>query len=119
MSRSLTGGRLAWGAFVAAQFADAFTTVVGLELAGVREANPLAAAAVEAFGAPAGLALLSLVVVGVVTAVTEVGIVVLRYRGESDAWVRGGVRALGYGIPVATSLAAAAHNAVLLASVAA
>lgn len=100
----------------ATKLADAATTYAGLELAtGVREANPLVAGLVHAHGTLPALVAVTVVVVAVIGAVTEVAVAVVARFVDAAPRTRLALRLVGYGLPSAFHVAVAARNAAVLA----
>ncbi|MFC3476425.1 hypothetical protein [Halobacterium litoreum] len=99
----------------ASKFADAATTYAGLRwVADVREANPVVAAAIHAYGVPAALLLASVLVVVAVVAVTEATILAVDRWLDPPPNADRVVRVLGYGLPAVVHVAVAARNAVVV-----
>lgn len=107
------------GPLVVAKAGDAITTVVGLVFVpGLVEANPAVRLAIGHAGVLLGVAIGTALSVAVVVAVTETGFAAVR-RLDADDWAPPLVRAVGYYPPAVVFGVAAAHNAALIARVAA
>jgi len=99
----------------ATKAADAATTYAGLELAaGVREANPLVASLVHAHGTLPALAAITVTVVAVIGAVTELAVFTVTRVADASPRARLALRLVGYGLPSLFHVAVAARNAVVL-----
>lgn len=91
---------------------DATTTLVGLSFfRSLEEGNPIARHVFQSLGVTQGLLWSSLVFVLLVTAVTELGVLVCNRRDRT--W--SAVRYVGYGAPAVVSVVAAGYNTVLIA----
>lgn len=100
----------------ATKLADAATTYAGLELvAGVREANPLVADLVHAYGTLPALAAITVAVVCVIGAVTELAVVAVDRFADAARETQLALRLVGYGLPSVIHVALAARNAAVLA----
>ena len=100
----------------ATKLADAATTYAGLELAsGVREANPFVAGLVHAHGTLPALAVVTVAVVCVIGAVTELGVVAIDRFTDATRETQLALRLVGYGLPSVLHVALAARNAAVLA----
>lgn len=100
----------------ATKFADAATTYAGLELvSGVREANPLVAGLVHAHGTLPALVTVTVAVVCVIGAVTELAVAVVDRFADAASETRLALRLVGYGLPSVLHVALAARNAAVLA----
>lgn len=114
--RRTTGYGLA--ALSATKAVDLCTTLVGLSLrTGFRESNPLIARVIASVGTVPGLVVTASLTVVVVALVTEGAAAVLERRSSGPSRGLPALRLVGYGSASAVNLAAAVHNAVLLAVV--
>jgi hypothetical protein len=93
---------------------DAGTTLYALSRGGFREANPVAAAAFDAFGPAAGAAALSALVVCLLVVAAEGGRLAIERTADDPGRTAYAPALLAYGVPSAVFLAAALHNAALL-----
>lgn len=99
----------------ATKLTDAVTTYVGLEFAsGVHEANPVVAGLVGTYGTVPALAGVTVAVVCVIAAVTELAVVVVTRCETAAPDARLALRLAGYGLPSAVHAAVAARNAIVL-----
>lgn len=102
----------------ATKAADVVTTFVGLRFEpAVHEANPVAAAAMDALGVPLALFALGAAAVVVVTVVTEAVAATLAVDVTTPPWGPTAVKLTGYGLASTVHVAIAARNAVLIAGV--
>jgi hypothetical protein len=100
----------------ATKLADAATTYAGLELvSGVREANPVVAGLVHAHGTLPALVAVTVAVVCVVGAVTEVAVLAVSRFADASPDARLALRLVGYGLPSLFHVIVAARNAAVLA----
>lgn len=100
----------------ATKLADAATTYAGLELAsGVREANPFVASLVHAHGTLPALTVITVAVVCVIGAVTELAVLAIARFADASRESRLALRLVGYGLPSLFHVVVAARNAAVLA----
>lgn len=100
----------------ATKLADAATTYAGLELtAGVREANPFVASLVHAHGTLPALIAITVAVVCVIGAVTELAVLAVSRFVDASPRSRLALRVVGYGLPSLFHVVVAARNAAVLA----
>lgn len=119
-SRTVSGlesRRLRYAAvLLVGRVADSATTAYGLTLPGVYERNPAVAWLMDALGAGGGLLVANLLSVGAVVLAAEAGARACRHDGLDDRHVTlvRGACYLSFGL---ASLAVAAHNVAVIASV--
>lgn len=113
---NLIGWSWVWiGLLVVGKALDVVTTAVGLlYVPGFVEANPFAAVYFDSFGVVTGLLSLSLALIVVVTAVTELGARYLANHEDGPAWGPTVTRFVGY-VPLSVVFVfAGLHNAGLI-----
>lgn len=97
------------GWLLAAKLADATTTAVALTYLPLVESNPMVRLLIAQVGVVPGLLLGSVLALGFITAVTELGVVAC-YRLAPEGEGVAHVRYAGYGIPTVLFAGAAVYN---------
>lgn len=111
-------GRMGLIALLAAsKAADAATTYAGLEWApGIREANPVVAGAMSAYGVSAAILATSVLVVVAIVAVIETTVFATEHWLDVPPGSGAFVRLTGYGLPAVVHFGVAAQNVTVLAA---